>query len=76
MGHGVDYIALKQIIVNNRYFIPWINFIRNELKCVVYISNINLRLGYHQILNEQTNLWKITFKYKKDFFSGWSCHFS
>lgn len=60
----IDYKALKKIIVQNQYPIPWINDLLDQLKGAKLFCKIDLKLGYHQVPIEQTNVWKTTFKYK------------
>jgi len=42
----IDYQALKKIIVHNRYPIPWIDDLLDQLKGAKYFSKIDLKSGY------------------------------
>jgi hypothetical protein len=64
----IDYQALNKIIVRNRYPIPRIDDLLDQLTGGKYFSKIDLKSGYHQVPIEQTDVWKIAFKSKEGFF--------
>ena len=64
----IDYRALKGIIVQNRYSIPWIDDLLDQLKGEKYFSKIDLNSGYDQVPIEPTNVWKTAFKAKEGIF--------
>jgi hypothetical protein len=64
----IDYRALNKITVRNWYLIPRINDLLDQLTRAKYFSKIDLKSGYHQVLIEQTNVWKTTFKSKEGLF--------
>ena len=59
---------LNKITIQNRYPIPWIDDLLDQLKGVKYFSNIDLKFGYYQVPIELTNVWKTTFKAKEGLF--------
>jgi hypothetical protein len=59
-----DYRELNKIIVMNRYPIPQIDEILDQLKREKFFNKIDLKSGYHQVPIKPTYVWKRDFKYK------------
>ena len=64
----IDYRALNKIIVRNRYPILRIDDLLDQVKGENFFSKIDLKFGYHQVLIEPIDVWKITFKSKEDLY--------
>ena len=60
--------TLKKITIRNRYPIPHIDNLLDQLKGSDYFSKIDLKSSYHQVLIEPTDVWKTTFKPKEGIF--------
>jgi hypothetical protein len=65
-----DYRALNEIIVRNRYPIPRIEDLLDQLTGGKYFSKIDLKSDYHQVPTEQTDVWNTAFK-SKEFLFEW-----
>jgi hypothetical protein len=64
----VDYQVLNKITVKNRYPLSHINDLLDQLKNVVYFTNLDLCSGYHQIKVVEHDAWKTSFKRKHGLF--------
>ena len=64
----IDYQALKKITVRNRYPIPQIDDLLEQLKGAKYFSKIDLKFRYHQVLVKPSDVWNISFKSKDSIF--------
>ena len=61
----IDYIALNKITIKNRYPLPRIDDLLDQLKDVVYFSKLELHSGYHQVRVAKQDAWKTAFKMKQ-----------
>jgi hypothetical protein len=64
----VDYRDLNKITVKNRYPLPRIDDLLDQLKNVVYFTKLDLHIGYHQIRVAEQDAWKNAFKTKQGLF--------
>jgi hypothetical protein len=64
----IDYRALNNIIVRNRYPIPQIDDLLDQLKGEKYFIKNDLKSGYHQVPIEPSDMWKTAFKSKEGLF--------
>ena len=64
----IDYHSLNKILVKNKYPLPWNDELIDILKGAKFFTKLNLKLGYHQIPIESTDVWKTNFKTKEGLF--------
>src|SRR5438552_290152 len=57
----VDYQPLNEVTVKNKYPLPWINILFDQLTGARVFSKIDLRSGYHQICIQPKDLPKTAF---------------
>jgi hypothetical protein len=60
----IDYRALHKIAVKNRYPIPQIDDLFDQLRGSKLFCKIDLKYGYHWVPIESTDIWKTNLKYK------------
>ena len=58
----IDYRQLNKVTIKNRYPLPRIDDLFNQLIGARVYSKIDLRTGYHQLRVRETNIPKTTFK--------------
>jgi hypothetical protein len=57
----VDYRQLNWVTVKNKYPLPHIDDLFDQLRDAMMFSKIDLRSGYHQLRIRETNVFKIAF---------------
>ena len=58
----IDYRELNKRTIKNKYPLPRIEYLFDQLKEATVFSKIDLRLGYHQIRINEKDVPKIAFK--------------
>ena len=58
----IDYRELNKVTIKNRYPLPRIDDLFDQLKGSVVFSKIDLRSGYHQLKIKETDIFKSAFR--------------
>ncbi|GJX74509.1 putative reverse transcriptase domain-containing protein [Tanacetum coccineum] len=58
----IDYRELNKLTVKNRYPLPWIDDLFDQLQGSIVYSKIDLRSGYHQLRVREEDILKTTFR--------------
>jgi hypothetical protein len=57
----IDCRALNKVTIKNRYLLPQIDDLLDQ----IFFTNMDLKLGYHQVRIKEKDVWKKTFKIRQ-----------
>ncbi|KAG8499161.1 hypothetical protein CXB51_005577 [Gossypium anomalum] len=58
----IDYRQLNKMTIKNKYSLPWIDDLFDQLKGAAWFSKIDLRSGYYQLSVKESDVPKTTFR--------------
>ena len=58
----IDYRQLNKMTIKNRYMLPHIDDLFDQLRGATVFSKIDLRFGYHQVRIKDEDIFKTTFR--------------
>ena len=70
----VDYRALNEVMIKNKYPLPMINDLFDQLQGAKVFSKIDLRSGYHQLKIQEKDIHKTTFTTRYGLYEYTLCH--
>ena len=57
-----DYYQLNNMTIKNRYTLPCIDYLFDQIRRATIFSKIDLRYGYHQVIIKDEDIFKTAFK--------------
>lgn len=62
----IDYRLLNKVTIKNRYLLPRIDELFDQMRDVTIFSKIDSRFGYHKLLIKDEDIYKTSFRTRYD----------
>ena len=71
----INYHELNKVTIKNKYSLPRIDNLFNQLKGVIVFSKIDLRSSYYQLKVRETDIPKTVFQTRYEYYEFWVMSF-
>jgi hypothetical protein len=70
----VDFRSLNEVTMKNKYPLPWIEDLFDQMRGAKVLSKIDLRSRYHQLKIQTEDVPEQPLLQDMDYMSFWLCH--
>ncbi|KAF5445259.1 hypothetical protein F2P56_034324 [Juglans regia] len=71
----IDYRELNKVMIKNKYLLPWINNLLDQLQGEAVFSKMSMQYRYHQLKVKEQDVPKAIFRTRYDHYEFLMMHF-